>query len=456
MDATSVLAPLFAVLGVAGIFIFVEYKRAGHAPVNAGSMFATVVVLYAAFPLLIYQGLGGFYTPLNDSRLFSDQPDPATIARIAWYYVAYLTAFVVGYLAMNGRRGGRVGVSIPSLDAPTMWSLVAAYVALRVSVLAAEVLFAARSTDYLESYLKYKHLPLVAQQLLGHAEGIAAVLGLGVMAMLCSRWQRYRVLVACWLALEFGTLLLGLGARTQFVTLCLAAAISYHFLYKRLSMTALAGAGVAVIVLFLGLGLIRQYVGYGGVAGVGTEALAGSSEFESLFANAYDVDRLVTVGGIDKSSIRAAVYLGDVINLVPQQLSPFEKISLPTWYVETYYPEHAERGGGLAFGAVPEALVGTGLFDLLWRAALVGIALCWFDRSCRTGSVAFWRFVLQVWLISFCYLTFRSTTLALLPLFVYRFLPAMMGVAALAWLIRFAATDSPQSALFSDELHSSR
>jgi hypothetical protein len=450
----SVLAPLCALLGVAGLFIFVEYKRAGHAPVNAGCMFAAVVVVYGAFPLLIYQGLGGFYTPLNDSRLFTDQPDAATIARIAWYYVAYLAAFAVGYLAMKGRRDGRVEVSIPNLDGPTIWSLVAAYVVLRVVVLGAEVLFAAKSTDYLETYLKYKHLPLIAQQLLGHVEGIAAVLGLGVMAMLCSRWQRYRVLVACWLALEFGTLLMGLGARTQFVTLCLAAAISYHYLYKRLSMTVMAGGGISVVVLFLAIGLIRQYVGDGGIAGAGREALAGSSEFESLFANAYDVERLVAVGDIDKSSIAAAVYLGDVINLVPQQLSPFEKISLPTWYVETYYPEHAERGGGLAFGAVPEALVGTGLLDVLWRAALIGIVLCLFDRSCRAGSVPFWRFVLQVWLISFCYLTFRSTSLALLPLFVYRFLPAVVGVIALAWLFRLAATPLSQPALIAGELRS--
>ena len=112
-----------------------------------------------------------------------------------------------------------------------------------------------------------------------------------------------------------------------------------------------------------------------------------------------------------------------------------------TWYVDTFYSSFAEYGGGLAFGAIPEALLGSGWPDLIWRGALVGFLFRWFDDAIRKGTSSLWKFTLYLWLMFSCYQTFRVTTLAVLPLFIYRFLPAMLMVIAFAYLLRDAATD---------------
>jgi hypothetical protein len=438
----DVLVPFAFLLLVGGGFLAVLQSRTPHAAIGIGSMYAGVVIIYASYPLLMYLALKGYYTPFNDQRLFADQPPPADIGHIAWFYGIYLASFAAGYL-LSSRRALHSGVvSIVDLDPPAVWALFVAFIALRLTMIVAEFSFAEKTNDYIESYLKYKHLPLLAQQLLGHVEGMTAVLGLTVMAYLCRRWKQYRLLVAAWLALELSLLIVGMGARTQFVLLCLAALFSYHFLYRPVTTMRLVATGMALVVAFLGLGILRSF-GSAGVTAVGIEAVGSTSEFEALFGNAYEIDRLIARGDIDRGTMAGAVYVGDVVNLVPQQLVPFEKLNLANWYVTTFHSEYAERGGAFAFGAVPEALIGTGWPDLIWRGLLVGFVFARFDRTVQAERVRLWKFALFLWLITSCYMTFRSTTLALLPVFVYRFVPALLSVAVLAYLLRAAAIVAP-------------
>lgn len=440
---TSVLAPLLTLLVVGAGFLLILRARALHAPIGLGSVYAAVVILYGSYPSLMYLALGGYYTPLNDSRLFADQPPPSDLGLIIWYYAIYLASFCVGYL-LRYQRGETTVVVIADLDAPSVWALLTTFVAFRATTLMAEVFLAAPHTDYLESYLKYKHLPLLAQQVIGHIDGITAILSLAVVALLCRRWDKYRSLVLMWLAAEFAILIVGLGARTHFVILCLATLFSYHFLYRLISTSALVSSGVTLVVAFLGLGIMRQFAG-AGLAAVGVEVVASSSEFETLFANAYDIERLVALGQIDKVTMAGTLYFGDLVNLVPQQLVPFEKLNLATWYVETFYSEYARAGGGFAFGAISESLLGMGLFDLVWRGVLVGLVFCWIDSNIRVERIGFWKFIFFLWLLVSCYQTFRSTMLSLVPPFVYRFLPAMLVVSVLAYLLRTAVLVLPSA-----------
>jgi len=312
------------------------------------------------------------------------------------------------------------------------------FVICRSIVLFADVFLAQESRDYLETYLKFRHLPLIVQQLLGHLTGVTSVLGLALIAALCRSWQRWKWFVLGWLALELGAVLVGMGARTQFVLLSLAALAARHYLHKPVATVTLVLSGVVLLGGFLAIGILRQYGG-ADVLAMGSEVLASSSEFEALFANAYDVERLLALGEIDRLSILGIVYGGDLVSLIPQQLVPFEKANLQTWYMQTFHADLAERGGGLAFGAVAEGLVGSGWPDLIWRGLLVGVVLSWFDRIVQADKASLWKFVLFLWLVSSCYLIFRATTFALVPVFVYRFLPAMLAAVILADLLRAAA-----------------
>lgn len=430
----SVVGPLMAML-IAGIaFLSLQKSRSVGAPIGIGSMFAIAVLIYGCYPLAIYLALDGYYTPFNDWRLFSDQPMPAEVGRIAWYYTAYFVSFIAGYVLMS-RRNQASGPVTVEVDSLVFHALIVVFLLCRMTILLADVLLAQESHDYLDTYLRYRHLPLVVQQLIGHLQGITSVLSLALMAALCRRWHRTKWIVLTWLALECAGVVLGFGGRNQLVLLSLAALAARHFLYRPVSTRSLVLGGIPFLIGFLVIGVLRQFGSADAVA-LGVDALTSSSEFEALFANAYDVWRLIEIGEIDRQSMLGVVYAGDLVSLIPQQLVPFEKANLQTWYMETYHSELAERGGGLAFGAVAEALVGAGWPDLVLRGVLVGAVLGWFDRMVYGLEGSFWRFVLYLWLLCSCYLIFRATTFALLPVFFYRFLPAMLCVMFVAHLFR--------------------
>lgn len=434
---SSVIAPLVALLLVGVVFLGDQMRRAGAAPIRIGTVYALAVLVYGTYPIAVYLALGGIYTPLNDARLFAGQPAATDVGRIAWYYVIHLASFCGAYVfvAPSVRKFRPISFDF---DSPSLWALFVVFVVFRSTTVVAEILFAADALTYAETYLKYKHLPLIAQQILGHMEGMTSILAMAVIAALCREWNRYGWLVFVWLAIELSLLLVGLGARTPFVLLCLAALFSYHHLWKPISTVTLGSVGLALLVGVLGLGMLRQYGGADLVA-LGIEVIASSSEFESLFANAYDVERLIAFGDVNRADLIWTVYLGDLVNLVPQQLVPFAKVSLPTWYLEAFYPEFLDQGGGLAFGAVAEALIGSGWPDLVWRGAFCGAALGFFDRGVAATRVNFWRFVFCLWLMISCYLIFRTTTFMLVAVFVYRFLPVVLMVSVLGHLLRAAA-----------------
>ncbi len=130
------------------------------------------------------------------------------------------------------------------------------------------------------------------------------------------------------------------------------------------------------------------------------------------------------------------IYFGDLLALVPQQVLGVEKFSVATWYVTTYYPEFADAGGGLAFGAIAESLAGAGVIDLVWRAALVGFIFGVVHRHVTLRPVSTWRIAVYVWLVCFSYQAFRASTLALLPVVFFRILPAIGLIVVIAALLR--------------------
>jgi hypothetical protein len=406
------------------------------APLSVGLIYALILFVYATYPIAIYLLLGGYYTPLNDARLYSEQPTPDTVNKIGWYYSIYLATFVAAYVAA-GHRSSFIEHRLIEVRKSTVWAVFVVMLLLRLTSISIQLLWAQRGDDYLASYLKYSHLPLLAQQIIGHVDGIGVVASIAAVVVSCADWRRYRWLVGSWILGECLVLLMGLGSRTQVALLCLALLVSYHWLHRRLSLSVIAAWSGLLLVAFLGVGFLRA-ASISGAPGVATEVLAGSSEFEALFANAVDLDRIDQAGDLDRGELGLAPYTGGFVGLIPRQLLPFEKMDLASWYVQTYYTGFAEAGGGLAFGAIAESIAGAGVFDILWRALLAGVFFAWVDRMLTRERLSVWAFVFYVWIISSCYQVFRGGTFALVPLFVYRFLPAIGLMAVLADILQAA------------------
>src|SRR5260370_26063259 len=136
----------------------------------------------------------------------------------------------------------------------------------------------------------------------------------------------------------------------------------------------------------------------------GERLLSNGGEFESLFGNAWDIWRRKSVDGLH--DIPFQLYLSDFFAAVPSQLLPFEKMDYATWYLTSFYPEIRNAGGGLAFGVVPQAILGFGLPELAIRAAALGVLYAWLRRYSLTHANMLWPYLGYLWLTACSYQSF--------------------------------------------------
>jgi oligosaccharide repeat unit polymerase len=431
-----VMLPLMVATGGIIFFFWALWQRRGALPYfEIGVIYAIAVALYTLYPLIGFILNGLSYTPLNDARLFLAEPTPIEIGKIGWYYVVHLLAFIVVYLLARGRLPrGRIRFQKPSRAA--LLAVIGAYIIISGFFLFLGQFFDLSASTYGESYLVYSRLPLLLAQLAGHLGGARFTLELAVLAALFFDYQKYRLLIVIWLASIALLTLVRLGSRTELMLLFLAAGMQYYYLVRPIPFRLISLAGLFIVGLFLLLGMLRSGQTFSRL-NFGFNPFAYASEFETVFANAYDLHRLKSAGLI--GNLPLTFYLSDLFALIPQQLVPFAKMSPSTWYVNTFYPAYAAIGGGLAFGTISESILGGGWIDLIVRGAVLGFILAQIHRVFVFRQPSFWFFVLDVWLTVQVYQLFRNTTFSLLVLFFYRFLTVIVGVKILSAILRGGA-----------------
>jgi len=419
-----VVAPILALTGAAVIFLRILKKRDGEVePFELGVFYAAVVFLYGVFPLLSYLSGGLHFSRFAASRLFLSQPLPSEMARIDWYYFVYFSFFVAAYLLARGKCRIKK-ILLPRPDGRLLVVLIILLLSVKAFFVFLRLYYDIRNPEsYIESYLQYSTLPLIVQQLVNHFIQIDLTLQVVLMAYLTFNFRKYKYAIFACVALEFLMMFFyGIGARTGLFVLIASLVITHHFAVRRLTIRSAVIVGALVLLLFVSFGALRDDTR--GYADSPRDPLAYNNEFESVFSTSYD---LLYGKGISASrAIPRSFYVSDFLNLVPQQLLPFQKIDLTRWYVETYYPTYAMSGGGLAFGVVPEAIVGLGWFDVGWRGAIIGVLFALIHRNFVNGKKSFWKYCFYLWTVIFAYQCFRNTTFRLVPQFFYEFLTVVI------------------------------
>lgn len=421
-----VAAPILAMLAVAIMFLSVLRRRDGEFEmVELGVFYGGVIFLYSVYPLVAFISGDLRFSRFADSRLLLSQPSPTETATVGWYFVAYFVAFLAAYVLVRGTC--RIEkIRIPRPDVRTLLALVALYAGVKGFFVFLKLYCDIRNPEtYVDSYLLYANLPLIIQQLVNHLRGIDLTLQIILMAYLTFNFQKHKYSILGWIVLELlGLWAYGIGTRTGLFVLIASLLITYHFAVKPFKARSAAILGLAAIVLFVLLGVLRdQPMLY---ADSPKNPLAYDSEFDSLFATSYDL--LYVKGNNGSSSLTWTFYVSDFLNLVPQQFLPIQKVDPTRWYLETYYPAYAASGGGLAFGAIPEAIVGLGWIDAACRGALIGILFALIHRNFVTGRKSFWKYCFYLWMIALSYQCFRATTFRLVPEFFYEFLSVILAM----------------------------
>jgi hypothetical protein len=434
----AVMAPLLALVNIAGWFVIVLWNRDSQLPIfEVGPVCVVVTTIYCSYPLFSFLMAGGRWTPVSDNRLLHANPGLEEIGAFAWRYVVYLGALALAYLHVRGRAtADRMPLQGLSRSAATV--VIWLFAVLTVYFAAIWIYF---GVTYKPTYSDVqlgivgtsRDLPYLLQQLSHNLQGALVIIKLCAIALLVQRWHSpaSRALLVGWLAIEVVATGLRMGARTETMMLLMAAGLLYHRLVRPLRPSVVGTAGISLVALSLLYGLGRDFATARGLLS-DTSAWSAANEFQILLGTAYDLFTLKNAGALE--SIPWQVHASEILMLIPSQILPVEKISPDAWYLTLLPPQ--SRGAGLMFGVTSQAIIGYDWIELVARGVILGMFFALAHRLYVRHAHAFWATLLYLYLCVWAYYTYRSTTFYFLYVVLYRFVPVMVAVRVGAGLVR--------------------
>ena len=402
---------LQAGMAVAVLATFMALRQRGRRNASeffdVGTLFLSIAFLYTFIPLANFVWADGVYSHKGDSRMLTLQPSPELVARVGWHYLLFMSAFAAVYWKSQ-RAFNEPSAPLPKAPhSGFLFWMIALYVACQSAFMFLKVQYGLTADSYLESYRVYQEVPLFLQQSMAWLTGFIRIVEIGILACFFSRYDRYRVVVWIWIAVIAIATFMRLHARTDLMIAVGSSVFLYHVFVRQVRLGRLTVIGLTTILAFQVLGVLRGLGGH--VDDLNTRELVNSgSEFENVFGNAIHV---LTLGdGGQLLMPRLNWYLSELAILVPQQLLPFAKIDPSIWYVQSFFPRYAAMGGGYAWGAIAQSVVGFGLLEAALRGGLLAVALAALDRFLRRRWARLEYVAIYAWLMATIYLSMRDVT----------------------------------------------
>lgn len=396
-------------------------------PLDLGLVLVSIGALYALMPLIGIQLATWGAGALADERFGNQVPDLDDVATVGAMYLAFISGTAGSYLISLKGSGMRQPSAI---QAPRTRDVTVAFLllcAIKLSVLLTRLMLGIQtSEDYLGSYLELASQPLIVRQLYGllSASELPASILLIVVAsahsLLVRRW------VGAFVVAQLLIAILGGGSRTLAFSCALAYIVARSMFDPKLKFSSIIAASVATLLLFLAGGALRHAM----IASdeVPSLYLLQGGEFLSVFLNS--VDLLNRLKDIELGALRVGVYLVDLLRFVPQQIVGDLKLDPASFYVSTFYPDFADAGGGLAFGAIAESALGFGVPEALVRGLLLGYLLAQVRIACLQHRLSLIRAFVYTWFVVMAYQAVRDTTLSIFPRFFFQVLPLLVVLYA--------------------------
>jgi len=253
-----------------------------------------------------------------------------------------------------------------------------------------------------------------------------------ILLIIITRWHKraWRWFLIAFLAIYLVYTAAHGGARTEVVLLVLTAVFLYHRFVRPFRVAVIVPLGALALGSFLALGIVRDFAGYSSFRSLDSPALSGANEFSAVFGTSYDLWSMRRDGTI--THVPWQIYVSDFYYLVPSQLLPFEKIDPSAWYLQ----QAGIEGIGLMFGALGQSVLGFDWPDIALRGLLVGFVAAALHRWYVRRAARFWPTLLYLFVTVSAYYSLRQTAFSQLYFIVYWFLPAMIGVELLTYILR--------------------
>lgn len=418
-----VAVPLYALTCIIAISLVALWQRDGSPPYfDLGVVCQIITFIYLAYPLLAFLLAGLEWSDISDNRFLVYKASIGEFAQVAWWGTVYLFSLCLAYYVVRREPSVTGGARLEMPSQAQIGFLFVAYLLIFLYIQAVQIIFDVDlNPTYGGDVRLVNQLPLFMQQITNKIYGIGIVFQFALILLLVSEFDDvvWRWTLILWAGLQVVTVIVIFGARSSMVFFVLAWLLAHQRLRTPLKPIALALTGAALVAGVLLYGLARDL---GGRSTPADSVFSANTEFQALYATAYDLLRLRETGML--SDLPWQLYFADFLRLIPQQVLPFAKIDPGDWYLDIL----GLRGSGMGFmfGVTSEAAIGFGIAEMAVRGVIVGVCFGlihnWYYRNARS----FWATVFYLWLCVWSYYTYRASTFYLLAHVVFVFVPAYL------------------------------
>lgn len=403
-------ALLWIQIGAVWLATVAQYRYLGRLhrrpPIHDfGILWLVVFSLYNTLPVVAWIVSGGEY-PIYFGNLWLLAPSADDQAALLNIVLAYALAFCVGQRLVVGGHPLARTVPLPTIPYAVVAAsaaIVASYFLLDLVLRTSGMLRSASS--YADQYLATSELPTGVRQIYNLTYGLSNFC-IGVLVIdVIKDLRRHRWLLIAYVLILFLSYDVA-GSRAGIATALFRVAIVWHVVRKPFPNRFIILAAVVGVTVFNVLGYLR------GLRGGGDAQLTvWVGEFLEIWANAVHLQQ---IGQSQSFDLPWMVRFGEFFSFIPSQLLGDAKNSLDNWFAQTYYTSYFETGGGLAFGAVSQAVVGGGVAEAVIRGLVLGGLAGAAARWLQGRRPRWWHFPVQVYLAVYMYYSVRSTSFAFL------------------------------------------
>lgn len=409
----------FILLAIGAAFWAVQarLRRDRSQYIDIGWAFFAIVLVYGIVPgvgfALAELGIG----ELIDSRM-SGGFDTDVVEGVQLTFIAFVLGFATFYSRF--RRFSRVRHDHRREARPKVGMLITLTFVLAAGQPAIKWWLGVQGgSEYIDSYTELRSLPLIYQQLLGvmFQVSFASILAAVVFAVASRPEAHVRVALVLGVFVVYASL--GGGMRMVAFLSFFAYLVAASIYVRGFSTAKVVALALPALLLFMLAGVLRENNPDSNFLGIFQ-----SGEFTSLFINAIDIKQRLDDGA--GAEVRFAIYLVDVLRLIPAQVFGGEKLDPATWYVQSFYPDYHDAGGGLAFGLMAESVAGFGAPEAFLRGALLALLFAWVGNRLADRAASPAAVFAYVWFVVMSYQSFRDTTLTIMTRGLYQLLPILL------------------------------
>jgi len=381
-------------------------KRSGRYPIdNIGILILAVLGLYSIIPSLSFLFLGDAFILFTTRIPYIPQIDDVV------YLLAISNSFAFGlfliYKTSKLQYKSILKHEVIFINDSILKSAIILFIIVSLSSIFLNIQYnLGDSSSYIDSYAEIASLPLIVKQFLAFQRGWVSILKIIVILGLFQRWPKSSYLLI--LIILFNILNFNVASsRTNLAISLFTFFILWHIVIRPFSKMKIFISGAVLMLGFSFSGLLR---GGSGASSIVFTNLLNVSEFINVWLNSVHILHESKLGSF---SIPWQVHLNDFLASIPSSILPWEKMDFSNWYANTYYPEHHEVGGGLAFGLNSQIVSGFGIPEAFIRGLIWGkISLTLINWVNTTKK--WWVFPLYLSLFLFSYQVVRFSSFELI------------------------------------------